>query len=224
MLNILFKRPAEKPLALTDRGRYEYVFIDNVPDRYICKICHSPSRDPLLTVCCGNVFCKSCLETAKLNPDIGNACPTCRNVTEFNTFPNKQLDREIRSLHVMCTNKERDCEWQGELNDINNHLENSNGCQFVNVACSNKCGKMLQRRYLTSHVETECPRRKVDCQYCPITREYEFIEGEHKEQCPKLPLPCPNDCDVGSVPRQDMEAHKKLNALLSVGRFYSVNT
>ena len=68
---------------------------------------------------------------------------------------------------------------------------------------------MLQRRYLTSHVETECPCRKVDCQYCHITGEYQFIEGEHKEQCPKLPLPCPNKCKVESVPREDMESHRK---------------
>ena len=68
---------------------------------------------------------------------------------------------------------------------------------------------MIQRQYLTSHVETECPRRKVNCQYCHDTREHQFIEGQHKEECPKLPLPCPNKCEVGSVCREDMEAHRK---------------
>ena len=66
-----------------------------------------------------------------------------------------------------------------------------------------------QQRYLTSHVETECPYRKVDCQYCHITGEHQFIEGEHKEQCPKLPISCLNKCGVGSLPREDMEAHRK---------------
>ena len=79
----------------------------------------------------------------------------------------------------MCTNKERGCEWRGELNHINNHLGNSDGCQFEDVKCSNECGKMLQRQYLTSHVETECPCYKIDCQYCHITGEHQFIEGEH---------------------------------------------
>ena len=27
--------------------------------------------------------------------------------------------------------------------------------------------------------------------------------------CPKLPQPCPNKCEVGRVPREDMEAHRK---------------
>ena len=67
----------------------------------------------------------------------------------------------------------------------------------------------MQRQYLASHVETECPRRMVNCQYCHNTGEYQIIEGQHKEECPKFPLPCPNKCEVGSVPRKDMKAHKK---------------
>ena len=122
---------------------------------------------------------------------------------------NYHIKREIKSLHIYCTNKEKGCEWQGELNDIIIHLGNSDGCQFEEVKCSNECGKMIQRQYLTSHVETECPRRKVNCQYCHDTGEHQFIEGQHKEKCPKLPLPCPNNCEVGSVPREDMEAHRK---------------
>ena len=34
-----------------------------------------------------------------------------------------------------------------------------------------------------------------------------IIEGQHKEECPKLPLPCPNKREIGSVPREDTEAH-----------------
>ena len=114
---------------------------------------------------------------------------------------------ELLKLNIYCTNKEKGCEWQGELNYIDNHL--STGCQFEEVKCSNECGKMIERRYLISHVETECPRRKVNCQYCHDTGEHQFIKGQHKEECPKLPLPCPNKCEVGSVLREDMEAHRK---------------
>ncbi|XP_065900843.1 TNF receptor-associated factor 4-like [Dysidea avara] len=199
----------------TEIGGYEHKFVDVPQDRYICKICYYPSRDPYLSVCCGNVFCKSCLDNVKkatneATSTITYACPICRaDEKEFVTFPNKQLDREVKSFRVMCTNKERGCEWQGELNNINNHLGNSDGCQFEDIQCYNECGKMLQRRYLASHVETECPRHKTDCQYCHFTGEHQFIEGEHKEQCPKLPTPCPNKCEVGSVPREDIEAHKE---------------
>ena len=191
-----------------NNGGYDYDFVSQPPDRLICKVCHVPSRDPYLSVCCGHVFCKSCLDNVKKAATITKSCPICRD-EEFITFPQKEANREIKSLHIYCTNKEKGCEWQGELNDINNHLDNSDGCQFEEVKCSNECGKMIQRRYLTSHVETECPRRKVNCQYCHDTGEHQFIEGQHKEECPKLPLPCPNNCEVGSVPREDMEAHRK---------------
>ncbi|XP_065901669.1 TNF receptor-associated factor 4-like [Dysidea avara] len=212
-------------------GGYDYKFADDPPDRLVCNICHLPSRDPYLTTCCGHVFCKSCLDYVKKPIAVSNVCPVCRE-KEFLAYVNKQADREIRSLHVMCTNKERGCEWQGELNDINNHLGNSDGCQFEDVQCSNECGKVLQRQYLTSHVETECPCYKVDCRYCHITGGNQFIEGEHKKQCPKLPLPCPNSCTLSCpysfrnckgrarthpyakgvircISRKDMEEHKK---------------
>ena len=201
---------------------YKYKFVDTPHDRYICKICRHPCRDANLSRCCGQNFCKSCLDIGKdlnkpstglfsfwhFNKKTAATCPSCQN-NELDTFPNVQADREIRSLHVMCTNKERGCEWQGELNDINSHLGNSDSCQFADVKCSNECGKVLQRQYLTDHVETECPYRKVDCQYCHTTGKHQFIEGEHKEQCPKLPLPCPNKCEIGSVPHEEMEAHRK---------------
>ena len=191
-----------------DIAGYDYEFVNTPPDRVICKICYLPSRDPYLSECCGHVFCKSCLDNVKKASAITNACPVCRD-EEFTTFRNKAIDREVRWLHIYCTNKEKGCKWQGELNDINNHLGNSDGCQFEGVKCSNECGKMIERQYLTSHVETECPRRKVNCQYCHDTGEHQFIEGQHKEECPKFPLPCPNKCEVGSVPREDMEAHRK---------------
>ncbi|XP_065902015.1 TNF receptor-associated factor 4-like [Dysidea avara] len=209
---------------------YDYKFIDTPPDRYICNICHLPSRDPYLTTCCGYVFCKSSyLDDSKRIIALPNVCPVCSD-KEFVAYINKQLDREVKCLHVMCINKERGCEWQGELNDINNHLGNSDGCQFENVKCTNECGKMLERQYLTTHVKTKCPRRKVECQYCHVTAEHQFIDGEHKEQCLKLPLPCPNNCTssypqsvcvrkrrahpyprevIKYIPREDMETHKE---------------
>ena len=157
--------------------------------------------------CCeGQTICKSCLD--QWQKSAGNKCPVCRK-EEGGFHPNYPIKREVKSLHIYCTNKEKGCKWQGELNDINNHLGNSDGCQFEEVKCSNECGKMIQRQYLTSHVETECPCRKVNCQYCHDTGEHQFIEGQHKEECPKLPLPCPNKCEVGSVPREDMEPHRK---------------
>ena len=194
---------------------YEYNFVETPNDRYICRICLLPSRNPQMTgECCrGNIVCKSCLDCytqGGRGPSM-NICPICRK-TGLVTYPNFQLDREIGSLHVYCINKERGCEWKGEVNDIGQHIkpENSNGCHFTEVECTNSCGRTIERRYLTTHVRTECARRKVNCQYChDVTLEYQLMETLHISNCPKFPMPCPNNCNVGTVPREDMEKHKK---------------
>jgi len=65
-------------------------------------------------------------------------------------------------------------------------------------------------------MEAKCPRHTVTCQYCGVDGEYQLIDGEHKELCPKFPLPCPNECDVESVPRQDITEHRKICPLEEV--------
>ena len=109
-------------------GGYDYHFVDPPPDTLVCKICHCPSKEPHLSVCCGHTFCKSCLTSAK---NIADVCPMCR-CTYLQTFPDKQNERLIKSLHIFCTNKDKGCEWQGEVNDIKIHLD---GCQFEEVHC-----------------------------------------------------------------------------------------
>jgi len=111
---------------------------------------------------------------------------------------------------VFCSNKEKGCQWQGEVNNITHHLENSDSYCSSEVKCPNDCGKLLQQQYLIVHIENECVRRKAQCQYCYITGEHRFVTNEHMGQCPKLPVPCPNSCEVGIIARGDIEQHKKI--------------
>ena len=85
-------------------GRYDYDFVNSLRDRLICKICHLPSRDPYLSVCCGHLFCKSCLDNFKHSSTITNACPVCRN-DEFVTFPNKAVYQEIKIVNNLCKSR-----------------------------------------------------------------------------------------------------------------------
>ena len=188
-------------------GGYDYEFVDTPVDRVICVICHLPSREPYMTECCGHVFCKSCLDRAKATKY--TACSMCKDKC-FKVFCNKQIDREVQSLCVYCPNKDQGCEWKGEVKDIRNHLENSDGCLFEEVKCPHECEEMIQRRFLTRHVEFECQHRKVECQYCHDKIKLLFVNGTHLEECPKVPLPCPNHCEaVGMILREDMEAHRR---------------
>ena len=187
-------------------GGYDFEFVGTPSDNLVCKICHHPSRKPHLTVCCGHTFCASCIDNARWS---SYACPMCRS-EQFTTVPNKQNERDILSLHVLCTNSKRGCDWVGELNEIANHLTNSGGCKFEEICCSVGCGKTLERQYLTGHVEKECPCRPTNCEYCETAGEYHFIEGLHIQNCLEYPIPCPNNCEVENFPRKLLEEHRKV--------------
>ncbi|XP_065915323.1 TNF receptor-associated factor 3-like [Dysidea avara] len=196
-------------------GGYEYQFVTTPPDWLMCRICHFPSREPYLSECCGHTFCESCLEGVKEAATGTDCCPMCRH-KQFVTIANKQADRLVKTLLVFCTNKEKGCRWQGELNDIIGHLRNSNGCLFEDLKCSNNCGITLHRQNLTNHVKSECPRRKVVCQYCRITGEHHFVSSEHKDQCPMFPIQCPNNCKAHNILRKDFNEHRKVCPLEEV--------
>ena len=76
---------------------------------------------------------------------------------------------------MYCSNKRNGCTWQGEVNNIISHLNSKDGCQFQEVDCPNDCKMAVQKQYWTSHIETECPCRMVDCQYCHDTGEHRLL-------------------------------------------------
>ena len=202
--------------SIQQYGGYQFELVqkfdDNMEDILMCMICHLPSRDPQLSSCCGHTFCKSCLDSIKQfgRTRSTSVCPVCRDKA-FQAFPNKQADRKIRRLDVFCSNKEKGCEWHGEINDVEVHLNNTNnnnGCQYEDVECVHGCGKRLQRQYIMKHMEIECLHRTVDCQYCSLSGIHNFITGAHKEECPKVVISCPNGCEVNDILREEMDEHK----------------
>ena len=194
------------PDSQTAMGGYDYQFVEvPSPDWLMCNICHYPSKKPRLSVCCGNVFCESCLDGAK---QVNISCPVCR-VEGFETILHKQADRAVRSLNIFCSNKEKGCEWQGEVNHIENHLENTFGCQYADAECTNGCGKIMQRKLLNNHEQNECSHRKVNCKYCSDVGAYDFIVGKHMDLCLKYPIQCPNaNCNT-AMPRENINEHRK---------------
>ena len=185
-------------------GGYEYEFIAIPPDRVLCKICQNPCRDAYLTGCCGTNFCHYCLQQLKKQAAVNKSCPICRE-EKFKIFPNKGLDREIKSLSIYCENRKGGCTWSGEINDMKKHI--TADCQFVEVTCPSKCGLKLKKQCVQQHVAKECP---CHCQHCGATGTKEEIAAKHKTRCPQYPLPCPNGCQLGVIPSGGMVAHRKV--------------
>ena len=56
-------------------GGYDHKFVSDPPDELNCSICLSVLHDPILTSCCGNRFCQSCISRIK---NEGMPCPLCQ--------------------------------------------------------------------------------------------------------------------------------------------------
>ena len=54
---------------------------------------------------------------------------------------------------------------------------------------------------------TACPKRPWKCQHCNYETTYEVGTQDHTPKCTKYPHPCPNRCEIGTVPRCKVESH-----------------
>ena len=192
-------------------GGYDCDFVETPADDLLCKICQYPARVPILTVCCGHNFCTTCLECYLQSRSIDHgSCPYCRE-EKFQTMPDKRTERYVLNLKVFCPHKYQGCTWIGELRSMEDHVnENSNnniGCPFTELQCSNGCGVVMQHRLVEGHLKSECELREVKCEYCNTTGSYQWINSSHHEECPKYPVECPNNCEVGHVRREEISGH-----------------
>ncbi len=182
-----------------------YTFVEPLPDKYLCGICKSVLNEPHVTECCGQHFCKNCLQKSR---DLcnGTQCPHCRR-SNFHHFRYLPFKREIDSLKVYCPRKSRGCSVQPDYAGKNEHEET---CEYVNVYCTNECGEMLFRKDLESHTENYCQRRECTCESCGKVGEYkEIVTFKHFSTCPDVIIKCTNSCRV-QFKRKDSESHNSI--------------
>ena len=133
------------------QGGYDCDFVQPPPEavQSECPICHLVLREPYQAPCCGNSFCRTCIEPIRL----GNAnCPTCRRAG-FTTFPDKRLERSIKPLKVFCSRRNEGCEWKGELGALERHVKEE--CFPTVVECDFDyagCESRLPRKDMASHL------------------------------------------------------------------------
>ena len=190
-------------------SKEELSFVKELPEHVEieCPVCLNILTDPHLVSCCGRNFCGSCIERVKAN---NGSCPMCKE-KEYQFMVNKERLRIINGLEVYCSNKEKGCQWKGELKNISTHLnkEKREGeCQYEEVKCRyEKCQERKQRRYLKYHEDKECPQRPFQCQYCRRNGTFLSITKDHYKECSQYPVTCPNKCVSTNMPRGSLTAH-----------------
>ena len=174
------------------------LFTSPLPSHLECEICLDVLTDPVQTSCCGQSYCKDCI--SKLRKQV---CPHCRENLE--AFPDKKSVRFINDLQIKCPYHIDDkCQWKGSSSELKNHLKI---CDIKPVFCSLRCGKQFEKKNVALHSTYSCRLRKVPCKYC----QQEVMDkdmAKHHEECPKMPLPCPNKCSSKEeITRENMKKH-----------------
>ena len=81
----------------------------------------------------------------------------------------------------------------------------------LKVRCPNKesgCGWVGDVGSVDQHA-TSCPRRPWTCRFCGFKSTYEAGTNNHLPTCAKYPEPCPNQCEIGNIPRCNVQKHLK---------------
>ena len=192
-------------MSLRVNEGYDYQLVNGTPpDEYICLLCHLLARDAHQANCCGRIFCRNCLESRR-NRSSGYTCASCYSPLAGKYFKDTKTDYDICHLQIYCTNKEKGCNWQGNIKDIDIHIPK---CPNQVVTCD-KCKQIMQGDQLESHVKDKCVLRYYKCVYCQIVGKYNFITGRHQEVCPDVVLPCTNEGCQQNIKRCNMELHRQ---------------
>ena len=195
---------------------YEYEFVDQVPEDYFCKLCKHVAMEAGISSCCGECFCKACVNVIIQDK---KPCPSCED-SNITSSQQVKYQRKILALEVRCTMKDRGCEWTGQLQHLDTHLDVTTGdCQYVDVECPKKCVQKVQKRNVDTHLANECPNRDYRCPHCNFANKFHVV-SKHFDVCPYYPLACPNRCGA-TFERDDLQDHMKMCRLEEVQCVFS---
>ena len=146
-------------------GGYDLNFVKPSPKHLECPVCLLVLKEPHVISCCGNHFCRVCIQRVLLTK---KPCPLCQD-PDFNIMLHKGVMREVNALGVWCPQKKAGCSWEGELGKVEEHInpkstKDGKACGYVNVDCRYHCGRVLQRRFIGKHEEEDCQSRPIEVQ------------------------------------------------------------
>ena len=191
---------------------YKYEFVDQVLEDYFCKQCSHVAREPTIAFCCTEVLCKACIEAVIEDKQ---PCPNCESTDISSLGPHKKYQHKILALKVHCSLRNRGCEWTGQLQYLDAHLDLTTGdCVYVDVDCPSKCNQKVQKHNVDTHLAKHCPNRDYTCPHCSFKATFREV-SEHFEVCRYYTLVCPNECGA-SFERDVLENHMKMCGLQKV--------
>ncbi|XP_042909927.1 TNF receptor-associated factor 4 isoform X2 [Parasteatoda tepidariorum] len=193
-------------------GTIEGVFTcpeDNLPLDY-AKI--YPDPDAEVAIMGSIVYCIHYKDGCKWSDEL-RKLQGHLNMCKYDAIPctnhcGAMIPRLVMEDHLLytCPKRRTRCEYcsrdfTGET--LENHV---GSCQLEPIYCENKCGSKIQRRHQSNHRLHECTKRLIPCRYCQKEFVYDTLQI-HTAKCPRLPVTCPNRCDILKIAKEDLETH-----------------
>ena len=98
----------------------------------------------------------------------------------------KRTRGKVLALRIRCAN--HDCDWKGELGDLQRHLDNR--CIYIKQECHHGCGEQYYRHLLQVHEQDECTKRplevKIESYQRQVFEKFIALESKHKEEVEHL--------------------------------------
>ncbi|XP_065837045.1 TNF receptor-associated factor 6-B-like isoform X2 [Oscarella lobularis] len=168
-------------------GGYTASFVEPLDKELECPICLCLLRDPVQTEC-GHLFCMVCFDEMARDFQVKGeplVCPIDKGIVSVDkVFPDVRTRRKLLSTQVLCTNKEYDCSWVGQLKDYDAHIKE---CDFDKVPC--QCDELIARKDMGLHQSKFCVQRKLACGFCGSIEEHRDMR-KHLEVCNGVTVSC----------------------------------
>jgi len=105
-------------------------------------------------------------------------CPSCHEqIRRESVTVDHEYQREIQNLSVYCSNRQFGCAWEGIFKNHNVHFEE---CIFA--------------------------KSEFNCEFCSVTLT-KLEEIAHYNVCPKFMVPCPSNCGITEIRRENIQYH-----------------
>nr|XP_055112765.1 TNF receptor-associated factor 4 isoform X1 [Symphalangus syndactylus] len=182
---------------------FDYKFLEKPKRRLLCPLCGKPMREPVQVSTCGHRFCDTCLQEF-LSEGVFK-CPEDQLPLDYaklphphpQIYPDPELEVQVLGLPIRCIHSEEGCRWSGPLRHLQGHL---NTCSFNVIPCPNRCPMKLSRRDLPAHLQHDCPKRRLKCEFCGCDFSGEAYES-HEGMCPQESVYCENKCGARMMRR-----------------------
>ena len=150
-------------MASSIQGYDEERFVTTISRNFLCLICFSVLKDPVLCPRNQHCFCRGCITKHLEN---SRRCPTCADELTEETLiqPQRMLKDYLDELNIRCVYRDRGCEEIVQLQHLDQHEDS---CGFTPAVCGNQgCGAILNKRDLIHHESELCEYRKLKCHSC----------------------------------------------------------